>query len=138
MIWFSDTQKWNLALETDKAGKVITGRKENLINAIRNGSAVRCVTSDGTYAFPAENIAIDSTSTNVAAQTLNHIGRRIVCVSLYLLTFQISKSRVLMNYLTKKKQKKIRKSRRFYIYNVFNVLTISYSIRSKGKLTCHR
>ena len=107
MIWFSDTQKWNLALETDKAGKVITGRKENLINAIRNGSAVRCVTSDGTYAFPGENIAIDSTSTNVAAQTLNHIGRRIVCVSLYLLTFQISKSRVLMNHLTKKKQKKI-------------------------------
>ena len=74
MIWFADTQKWNLALETDQAGNVITGRKENLINAIRNGSAVRCVTSDEFYAFPAENIAIDSTSTNVAAQTLNHIG----------------------------------------------------------------
>lgn len=87
MIWFADTQKWNLALETDKVGNVITGKKENLINALRNGSAVRCVTSDGLYAFPAENIAIDSTSTNVAAQTLNQISLQYVCISLCLITF---------------------------------------------------
>ena len=99
VIWFSDTQKWNLALETDQAGNVITGRKENLINAIRNGSTVRCVTSDGFYAFPAENIAIDSTSTNVAAQTLNHISQQIVCISLFLLTFQVSKNRVLLDQI---------------------------------------
>ena len=99
MIWFADTQKWNLALETDQAGNVITGRKENLINAIRNGSTVRCVTSDGFYAFPAENIAIDSTSTNVAAQTLNHISQQIVCISLFLLTFQVSKNTVLLDQI---------------------------------------
>ena len=77
-----------------------------MINAIRIGSAVRCVTGDGFYAFPAENIAIDitskrekyshivSTSANVAVQTLNQISTINVCISLYLLFFQILKSRV--------------------------------------------
>ena len=79
IVWFADTERWNLALETDPSGNPIKGKKKVLIKAIRNGSAVRCVTMDGTYAFSAQNLAINKKSTNVAAQTINHISIRRVC-----------------------------------------------------------
>ena len=81
IVWFVDNGRWNLALETDPSGNPIKGKKKGLIKAIRNGSAVRCVTMDGTYAFSAQNLAINKKSTNVAAQTINHISVRRVSFS---------------------------------------------------------
>ena len=144
MIWFADTQKWDLALETDKADKVITGSKENLVNAIRIGSAVRCVTGDGFYAFPAENIAIDitskrekyshivRTSANVAVQTLNQISTINVCISLYLLFANFKKKSLNGSSESSVRQKSdSQKALLFQCFQCSDVFKLSTELKAK-------
>lgn len=84
--WFVDTRPWTLAVSTNTAGTPSRGSKTALIQAIRAGASVRCVQSNGAYAFPAQNLAIHGN--DVAAQTLNHVSTKNVPNNLYEMEIQ--------------------------------------------------
>ncbi|EDO46271.1 predicted protein [Nematostella vectensis] len=76
--WFVDTRPWSLALAHNEQGTPLAGSRAGLVKAVRAGAAVRIVQIDGAYAFPAQNLQVDPTGSDVAAQTLNSVSMQEV------------------------------------------------------------
>ena len=74
--WFVDTRFWHPVLSHDADGAVLAGSREQLVRAVKEGAAVRCV-QDGAatdFCFQAQNLEISPDEQHVAAQTLNQVG----------------------------------------------------------------
>ncbi|XP_048590026.1 uncharacterized protein LOC125573551 [Nematostella vectensis] len=76
--WFVDTRPWSLALAHNAQGTPLAGSRAGLVKAVRAGAAVRILQIDGAYAFPAQNLQVDPTGSDVAAQTLNSVSMQEV------------------------------------------------------------
>lgn len=74
--WYIDTRSWTLALSHDQDGNVMSGSKDQLLEAVRTGAEVRCVHNDGKYAFSTQNLEIHGK--DIAAQSLNQVSMRPV------------------------------------------------------------
>ena len=74
--WFIDTRSWTHALSNDPSGKILSGDRKTLVDAVRNGADIRCVQGNEKqgYAYKAQNLAISPDGINVAAQAISHIS----------------------------------------------------------------
>ncbi|XP_060078516.1 uncharacterized protein LOC132558014 [Ylistrum balloti] len=73
--WFVERRKWREVLVTSPNGTALVGSKSALVQAVRQGSTLRCVvvfSNDDTLVFTADNIEIH-TDGNVAAQLFKYI-----------------------------------------------------------------
>ena len=74
--WFIDTRSWTHILSNDPSGKILSGDRSTLLDAVRNGADTRCVQGieKQGYAYEAQNLAISPDGNNVAAQAISHIS----------------------------------------------------------------
>ena len=74
--WFVDTRAWEQVLSNGPSGNVLSGSRSNLVEAVRAGAAVRCVQGNECkgYVYKAQNLAVSSDGTHVAAQAINHVS----------------------------------------------------------------
>lgn len=56
----------------DKSGRPLSGSLVELMTSVKKGADIRCVSSQGSAAFPVQNVAL--TNTFVSGQTLSHIS----------------------------------------------------------------
>ena len=77
MTWFFDQRPWTQVLEVDESGMVLSGSKEELLNAIRNGAEVRyrILSDDIDGVFQtADNLKMSPDEADVAAMHIRSIS----------------------------------------------------------------
>ena len=74
--WFVDTRPWKNILSNDQSGKVLSGCRDALVQAVRAGADVRCVQGDEVqgYVYKAQNLAVSPDEQQVAAQAVSHVS----------------------------------------------------------------
>lgn len=74
--WFVDARTWSEVFSNDGSGKVLSGDRGKLVEAVINGAEVRCVHGDLVkgYAYKADNLAVSPDSQHVAAQALRRVA----------------------------------------------------------------
>ena len=74
--WFVDTRPWKNILSNDQSGKVLSGCRDALVQAVRAGADVRCVQGDEVqgYVYKAQNLAVSPDEQQVAAQAVSHLS----------------------------------------------------------------
>lgn len=61
----------------NQRGTVLKGSVSDVVTAVKHGHNVRITTSSKSYTFPADNLAFDTTETEVAAQSLWHVSQEV-------------------------------------------------------------
>lgn len=91
MTWFIDTRTWNRVLVNDKDGKVLAGKKQQLVDAILLGAEVRYKLTFTSHATTnqADNLAI-SDDGNVGAMHVLSVSLKDTPGSPHEVTFQNS------------------------------------------------